>query len=117
MATRKTSRGAKVTPIHAPEPIIFPSATATNTTPAFTVIPQPDPETQALNKEQVDEIMRIEALVRHCVHRELKDIIREHDNKVARTLYKVVMDWPIAEIMTMGEGQFEALFRSVMEAQ
>ncbi len=35
----------------------------------------------------------------------------------ARALYKVVIDWPIAEIMTMGEEQFIALYRSVLEAE
>ena len=35
----------------------------------------------------------------------------------ARALYKVVMDWPVAEIMTMGEEQFIALYRSVLEAE
>lgn len=46
---------------------------------------------------------------------EVLDLLKEHDMRLARTLHKVVMDWPIAEIMCMGESEFVALFRSVLE--
>src|SRR5689334_22252705 len=47
--------------------------------------------------------------------KEVLDLLKEHDIRQARAFYKVIMDWPIAEIMVMGEAEFVALYRSVLE--
>jgi hypothetical protein len=50
--------------------------------------------------------------LRNLVASYVAQALDERDERVARALYKVVMDWPIAEIMVMGEEQFIALFLS-----
>ena len=77
-----------------PKPITFPKPAP--------IAPQP----RTLDTE---EDVRI--FVQQCVTQALK----EHDTRLARTFYKVVMDWPVAEIMTMGEAEFEAICRSILE--
>lgn len=43
------------------------------------------------------------------------EALRDHDRLLIHTFYKVVMDWPLAEIMCMGEAEFEARCRSILE--
>ncbi|HET7639985.1 MAG TPA: hypothetical protein VFK47_14750 [Ktedonobacteraceae bacterium] len=54
---------------------------------------------------------RLRALVSQCVH----EALRKHDRLLIHTFYKVVMDWPLAEIVTMGEAEFEARCCSILE--
>jgi len=77
-----------------PEPITFPK-------PAPVASPTPSLRT--------DDELRI--FVQQCVTQALRD----HDDKLVRTFYKVMMDWPIAEIMVMGEEQAVAICRSILE--
>lgn len=79
--------------------------------PTAVVAPGPGPEPLKFPKPALtDEQLR--NLVASLVAKALDEQLNERDERVARALYKVVMDWPIAEIMTMGEGQFIALFLS-----
>lgn len=107
----------------ASKPIEFPTPDL-----ADDVAPHPEPRTARLQlPERLKPHLRMDmdtgevvsrfdeeklrAFVEACVHQAL----REHDARLVRTLHKAVMDWPIAEIMTMGEAQFEALCRSILE--
>lgn len=106
-----------------PKPIEFPAPA-----PADDVVPHPEPRTARLalperlkphlrmDMDTGEVVSRLDAdqlrtFVEECVHKAL----REHDMRLVRTLHKVVMDWPIAEIMVMGEAEFEALCRSILE--
>lgn len=76
-----------------PKPIEFPT-------------PRPVP---VINYPLTEEDIKI--FVAQCVH----EALREHDRLLIHTFYKVVMDWPLAEIMCMGEAEFEARCRSILE--
>jgi hypothetical protein len=56
---------------------------------------------------------KLRAFVEECVAR----VLHTYSDRQVRALYKVVMDWPIAEIMTMGEEQFIALYCSVLQEE
>lgn len=53
--------------------------------------------------------------IRQLVHAELADLLKEHDTALAGAFYRLVMNWPVAEIMVMGEAEFMARFRSIVE--
>jgi hypothetical protein len=76
----------------APEPLMFP---------------QPNPNVHVSKMGNVDDLP--------FSRKEVLDLLKEHDIRQARAFYKVIMDWPIAEIMVMGEAEFVALYRSVLE--
>jgi len=67
---------------------------------------------QAITGNVITDIA-IYDFIKECVN----EVLHGQAEQQARALYKVVMDWPVAEIMTMGEEQFIALYRSVLEAE
>ena len=77
-----------------PEPITFPAPKITQE------IPHPEIPTQ-----------RLVPFPKPPISVELRNFIA---HAIARTLYRVA-DWAEAEIATMGEAEFEALCRSILE--
>lgn len=95
-----------------PKPIEFP----TPGTPANDRLQRlAAPRAMDIDEDKLRAFVTDEEKLRLFVHQCVHEQLREHDMRLVRTLHKVVMDWPIAEIMTMGEAEFEALCRSVLE--
>lgn len=91
------------------KPTPIPRRASARKDPKPIEFPAPRPVQKLPAEAMFDE--EIETLVKKCVH----EALREHDKLLIHTFYKVVMDWPLAEIMCMGEAEFEARCRSILE--